>query len=206
VVSDGALSQAVRTIRRTLGDGPQAPQFIRTVSRHGYQFVCEHVRVEPDEGPLGPVGEPAPAAAPAKAADGPFDRLLDVLLRQGPHASATEEERYDAAVALHELGTDEALRRLDAREGHEEARAILRDARWDAPGAGDVPLLHARGRILAIFDVIALRLRHAAALASARWLSSMAGGATAGAVAGILGGGCACARGGSLRQRPAAVA
>jgi DNA-binding winged helix-turn-helix (wHTH) protein len=188
VVSDGALSQAVRTIRRTLGDGPQAPQFIRTVSRHGYQFVCEQVRVEADEGPLAPVAEPVRAAEPARTAGDPFDRLLDVLLRQGPHASATEEERYDAAVALHELGTDEALRRLDAREGHEEARAILRDARWDAPGAGDVPLLHARGRLLAIFDVVALRLRHASALASARWLSSMAGGAAAGAVAGVLGG------------------
>jgi hypothetical protein len=51
-----------------------------------------------------------------------------------------------------------------------------------------VPLLYARGRILAILDVIALRLRHASALASARWLSSVAGGATAGAVAGVLGG------------------
>jgi DNA-binding winged helix-turn-helix (wHTH) protein len=187
VVSDGALSQAVRTIRRTLGDGPQAPQFIRTVSRHGYQFVCEQVSVEPDEGPLaaGPEASVAPAAP---VAPDPFDRLLDVLLRQGPHASATEEERYDAAVALHELGTNEALRRLDAREGHEEARAILRDARWDAPGAGDVPLLHARGRLLAIFDVVALRLRHASALASVRWLSSMTGGAAAGALAGIVGG------------------
>ena len=188
VVSDGALSQAVRTIRRTLGDGPQAPQFIRTVSRHGYQFVCEQVTVEGDEGPLAPVAEPVRAAEPVRTAGDPFDRLLDVLLRHGPHASATEEERYDAAVALHELGTDEALRRLDAREGHEAARAILRDARWDAPGAGDVPLLHARGRLLAIFDVVALRLRHASALASARWLSSMAGGAVAGAVAGMVGG------------------
>ena len=39
VVSDGALSQAVRTLRRTLGeDGERV--FVRTVSRHGYQFVC----------------------------------------------------------------------------------------------------------------------------------------------------------------------
>jgi DNA-binding winged helix-turn-helix (wHTH) protein len=39
VVSDGALSQAVRTLRRTLGDDSREPRFIRTVSRHGYQFV-----------------------------------------------------------------------------------------------------------------------------------------------------------------------
>ncbi|HET7293990.1 MAG TPA: winged helix-turn-helix domain-containing protein, partial [Vicinamibacteria bacterium] len=34
VVSDGALSQAVRTLRRALGDGSREPSFIRTVSRH----------------------------------------------------------------------------------------------------------------------------------------------------------------------------
>jgi DNA-binding winged helix-turn-helix (wHTH) protein len=33
IVSDSALSQAIRTIRRTLGDDSRAPRFIRTVSR-----------------------------------------------------------------------------------------------------------------------------------------------------------------------------
>jgi len=36
IVSDSALSQAIRTLRRTLGDDPREPRFIRTVSRHGY--------------------------------------------------------------------------------------------------------------------------------------------------------------------------
>ena len=48
-VSDSALSQAVRTIRRTLDDDPREPRFIRTVSRHGYQFVFAEVHEE-DEG------------------------------------------------------------------------------------------------------------------------------------------------------------
>lgn len=39
VVSDSALSQAIRTIRRVLGDDSREPRFIRTVSRHGYRFV-----------------------------------------------------------------------------------------------------------------------------------------------------------------------
>ncbi|TAK14181.1 MAG: hypothetical protein EPO35_09610 [Acidobacteria bacterium] len=43
-VSDSALSQAIRTIRLALGDDPREPRFIRTVSRHGYQFVCPDVR------------------------------------------------------------------------------------------------------------------------------------------------------------------
>jgi len=50
VVSDSALSQAVRTIRRTLGDDSREPRYIATVSRHGYRFVCVDVVEEPDDG------------------------------------------------------------------------------------------------------------------------------------------------------------
>lgn len=50
IVSDSALSQAIRTIRRTLGDDdPREPRFIRTVSRHGYQFVFPDVIEEADD-------------------------------------------------------------------------------------------------------------------------------------------------------------
>jgi transcriptional regulator HilA, main transcriptional regulator of SPI1 len=68
IVSDSALSQAIRTLRRTLGEDPREPRFIRTVSRHGYQFVFADV-LEEDDGeqslaadqvPL--VGAPAPIA------------------------------------------------------------------------------------------------------------------------------------------------
>jgi len=52
IVSDSALSQAIRTLRRTLGDDPREPRFIRTVSRHGYQFVFDVVEDEDREGPL----------------------------------------------------------------------------------------------------------------------------------------------------------
>lgn len=58
-VSESALSQAVRTLRRTLGDDSREPRFIRTVSRHGYQFVLPGVVVEAAE----PEGEPPGAAA-----------------------------------------------------------------------------------------------------------------------------------------------
>src|SRR6187401_72076 len=61
VVSDSALSQAVRTIRRSLGDDSREPRFIRTVSRHGYQFVFTEVLEEDDE------REPMPESAPQPA-------------------------------------------------------------------------------------------------------------------------------------------
>jgi DNA-binding winged helix-turn-helix (wHTH) protein len=50
VVSDSALSQAIRTIRRVLGDDSREPRFVRTVSRHGYRFVFADVVEEDDEG------------------------------------------------------------------------------------------------------------------------------------------------------------
>src|SRR5687768_4608346 len=63
VVSDGALSQAIRTLRRTLDDDSREPQFIRTVSRHGYSFVFKDVVEES--------GETLPRAA-ATAAPSPL--------------------------------------------------------------------------------------------------------------------------------------
>jgi DNA-binding winged helix-turn-helix (wHTH) protein len=190
VVSDGALTQAIRTIRRVLDDDPRDVTFIRTVSRHGYQFVWTPVTEEADEGPAGEVHnrEGAKARRREEPAPDPFLPLLAVLLREGDGAAATEDERYDAAVRLHELGTDEALRRLDERAGHEQARAILRDARWDAPVSGEVPLLSAQGRTRAIADVLTLRARHAARLASRRWASAAASAGLAGLIAGVAGG------------------
>jgi DNA-binding winged helix-turn-helix (wHTH) protein len=187
VVSDGALTQAVRTIRRGLGDDPRDPQFIRTVSRHGYQFVGPGVIEEPDDGPL-----PAGVVSAADAPDPPVvDRLaarLDRLLRRPPFDTATDEERREAAEELHSLGTAEALRRLDAHPGHAEARAILRDARWDVPGAGDVPLLRSPEPWASVAAVVRLRLRRAARQASNRWGAAALGGTAAGVLAGLAGG------------------
>lgn len=58
-VSESALSQAVRTIRQTLGDDSREPRFIRTVSRHGYRFVLPDVVEEVDDS-----AQPAPAREP----------------------------------------------------------------------------------------------------------------------------------------------
>src|SRR4030095_3260725 len=56
VVSDSALSQAVRTIRRALEDDSREPRFIRTVSRHGYRFVFDGVIEEDADGAWPSVG------------------------------------------------------------------------------------------------------------------------------------------------------
>ncbi len=199
VVTDGALSQAVRILRRTLGDDPREPSFIRTVPRHGYRFVCDVVE-EPDVEPPGPAvrgaGEPGGApAGPGRAAAGrpgaeaAFDHALEALLDDGSgDAEEADVRRREAAETLHRLGTAEALDRLDRRPGHAAARAYLRETRWDVPGAGPVPLLGHPGWLAAARILFLLRIRRVARLAGRRWLAAAAGGAAAGAVAGFLGG------------------
>ena len=39
-VTDEALTQCIRTLRRTLGDDAAAPSFIETVPKHGYRFIA----------------------------------------------------------------------------------------------------------------------------------------------------------------------
>jgi DNA-binding winged helix-turn-helix (wHTH) protein len=190
IVSDGALSQAVRTLRRTLGEDDH----IRTVSRHGYQFVCPVLEEEDEDDHT-----PLPQSPRAEAEPG--DQIADALARL-LDGSVGDEVRRDAAEELHALGTREALRRLAAAPavaGRERARAWanLRDSRWDVAGAGPVPLLEPTAGPAAWTALVALRLRRALRLAGARWAQASAGGAIAGALAGLLGGLLMAALGGS---------
>ena len=140
VVSDSALSQAIRTIRRTLGDDSREPMFIRTVSRHGYSFVFAGVQ-EGDDDPAAPSPENGPPAEGDETSHPSEGRamLIERLLGTGEGPECLEDRR-DAAQQLHALGTDLALAGLAARPGHADALALLRDTRWDVPEAGPVPL------------------------------------------------------------------
>lgn len=68
-VTDEALTQCIRTLRRQLGDNAAAPVFIETVPKHGYRFVAA-VETAADEPGDEPGDEPDrdPTAAPAHAA------------------------------------------------------------------------------------------------------------------------------------------
>lgn len=189
VVSDGALSQAVRTLRRTLHEEGSGRDFIRTVSRHGYQFVCPVLEEEDAEGSIAraPGGPAANAVSDERATaddadpwSGPLERLVA--------SGSNDEERREAAERLHDLGTDEALRRLTGRTGAPRGWAYLRDARWEVPGAGAVPLSAATDRWAAWGALATLRLRRARRLAGERWAAASVGGALAGVLAGVTGG------------------
>ncbi len=203
IVSDSALSQAIRTLRRTLGDDSRDSIFIRTVSRHGYRFVGSVIEEEDDTVAAAGRGRPLAEPTPADNAD-PFEPLLQRLVTP-PASPAEQEERRDAAERLHALGTAEALRRLGLRPGHARARALLRDARWDVAGAGDVPLLHQPGGLRAAAALVGLRLRRMARLAASRATSSALGGGAAGCLAGIIGGLVLVAAPGSQASLPVAV-
>lgn len=56
-VTDEALTQCIKTLRRQLGDDAVSPRFIETVPKHGYRFIAPV-----EAGGEGP--DPGPAAAP----------------------------------------------------------------------------------------------------------------------------------------------
>lgn len=189
IVSDSALSQAIRTIRRVLDDDSREPRFVRTVSRHGYQFVFADVAEEDDEGEwerteVARAG--LPPSLPAVTTD-PYEPLLERITRIGASAG-DEEDRREAAERLHALGTAEALRRLGTRDRHPSARALLRDTRWDVAEAGPVPILGAPAPVATARALVSLRLRRAASVAAARWATASIGGGLAGLIGGATGG------------------
>ena len=66
VVTDAALTQCIKEIRRQLGDDANAPRFVRTVPGRGYCFIAE-VRDEAvpmSTSPVAPVAVASPVRAP----------------------------------------------------------------------------------------------------------------------------------------------
>ena len=188
IVSDSALSQAVRTIRRVLGDDSREPRFVRTVSRHGYRFVFAEVIEEDDDGDWQDdrTDIPIPPAPPEAVSD-PFEPLLQRVTRAATSPNDVEDQR-EAAELLHALGTSEAMRRLGARPRHAFARALLRDTRWDAAEAGQVPIFGEPAPLATARELVVLRFRRAAASAASRWVGASVGGGLAGVLAGAVGG------------------
>lgn len=61
-VTDEALTQCVRTLRRCLGDEAANPRFIETVPKHGYRFIAPvETAGAPFETPGSPISEDLPA-------------------------------------------------------------------------------------------------------------------------------------------------
>ncbi|MGQ0661927.1 winged helix-turn-helix domain-containing protein, partial [Sphingosinicella sp.] len=72
-VTDEALTQCIRTLRRQLGDDAARPRFIETVPKHGYRFVAT---VEPfgADASAGLEGSAHPMGGSSRSPDGTSDR------------------------------------------------------------------------------------------------------------------------------------
>lgn len=185
VVSDGALSQAIRTLRRTLGDDSREPRFIRTVSRHGYQFAWADVHEEVDDGRVPSAGDRSDDAGGAAERLGPLvDQLISAATAEGPTSAAAR----DAAEALHALDTDRAVEQIVGQRHHAPALAVMREARWDVPGSGAVPLIRGPEGLAVVLALVRLRLVNAGSVVARRWAGAATAGAIGGAVAGACGG------------------
>ena len=74
-VTDEALTQCVKTLRRQLGDDATRPRFIETVPKHGYRFIAPVEWAERESR-----AETAVAAAPAAGAPASYDLRQFLLL------------------------------------------------------------------------------------------------------------------------------
>src|SRR3954469_11403957 len=66
VVEENSLTQAISTLRQTLGESRGENRYVATVPRQGYRFVADVIHRSPgsDPVPRTPAPTPGPAAAP----------------------------------------------------------------------------------------------------------------------------------------------
>jgi DNA-binding winged helix-turn-helix (wHTH) protein len=74
VVSDSALTQCIKEIRKQLGDDVASPRYVQTVPRYGYRFLGEVKRVDRPSFPAGDEirSAQAPDAEGARTGKGPL--------------------------------------------------------------------------------------------------------------------------------------
>jgi tetratricopeptide (TPR) repeat protein/DNA-binding winged helix-turn-helix (wHTH) protein len=78
-VTDDVLVQCVKEIRRTLGDDPHKPRYIKTIPKVGYRFIAPVSR-ESDAGANGHLRGPGPAEPPAGHVPRPVFRWSIALI------------------------------------------------------------------------------------------------------------------------------
>jgi DNA-binding winged helix-turn-helix (wHTH) protein len=94
-VTDAALTQCIKDIRKQLGDDASSPRYIKTVPKHGYIFIGDVV--DADAGIAAPVSAGA-ASAGSSAAAAPIGRpykFLDYYTEQDANLFFGREQEVD---------------------------------------------------------------------------------------------------------------
>lgn len=76
IVSDSALTQCIKEIRKQLGDDAANPCYVQTVPRYGYRFVARVEVVAQAAAVDALLPEPVPTSAPARTELRPLERAI----------------------------------------------------------------------------------------------------------------------------------
>jgi DNA-binding winged helix-turn-helix (wHTH) protein len=71
IVTEGAIAQGVRFLRRTLGDNARDPRFIRTISKFGYQWIAALNSHSVSEAAPAMPAQPSSVVEPGRSKGGP---------------------------------------------------------------------------------------------------------------------------------------
>jgi DNA-binding winged helix-turn-helix (wHTH) protein len=87
-VTDAALTQCIKDIRRQLGDDASRPRYIKTVPKHGYVFIAEAIETPREEKPH------LPGSQSEKSAPRPY-KFLDYFTEQDAGLFFGREEEVE---------------------------------------------------------------------------------------------------------------
>lgn len=160
-VTEEALTQAIRTLRKQLGDDAAAPRFIETVPKHGYRFIAKIRTIADDRPP---------------ATDGPVEPELARLSSAGSIVLLGRVGTMGAGLAGAIGGLIYGLAEASYSSG---------------PGAGGISVLLVFVCLTTVVALlggagVAFGIAVATSLLSRTWLWSVAGGAIGGLLVGAL--------------------
>src|SRR5215813_4321570 len=152
VVSEGALTTCLRTLRQALGEDAQQPRYIATVHRLGYRFVAPVTAGAGAAPPPEPPPEPPPPLAPARAPTPPLlvGRAAEVAQLHTCLAQAQQGVRQIVFVTGEAgVGKTTVVEAVVQQWAAAETLWLGRGQCIEQYGAGEayLPLLEALGRL-----------------------------------------------------------
>jgi DNA-binding winged helix-turn-helix (wHTH) protein len=201
-VTDEALTQCIRTLRKQLGDDAASPRFIETVPKHGYRFIAA-VERDGSETAAAPVAATAPRDLPTIVVGGTIGGTLAGLIGGLIYGLAGAAQGIGAISALLVLlcitGAVALIGAAAVTYGIATARRVTgRPSSWDIAGG-------ALGGLI-VGAVVKLLGTDAVQLLFGQSPGDITGAAEGALLGGVIGAGAWLANPHSLRRSAAAAA